>query len=267
MASFLCGFVLPLLLIAASLLNWSLISLVDLIIFLVIQSNVPRRDFRLRRWFLILWGISIFSLLVAVVQAVFLTIWGIKEGQWSFADSPWVKLVGFMGLQSWRYPTVIYFLILQLLLAFICLAVIYQQKLGMVLWRGTYWGHFSSISEQLGSYCKVASCFLLPAIQLVVGISHPSWVSLPFFVCSCVGLVDWSLTSNFSGLFRWWRSLRLYAGFNIVLLYIYQLPVLFPAMLRQIANFVGLYKISAESGWMEICSGLSLICFYAMVCI
>ncbi|MFS7904794.1 hypothetical protein Hanom_Chr01g00040231 [Helianthus anomalus] len=35
-----------------------------------------------------------------------------------------------------------------------------------------------------------------------MGISNSSWVSLPFFVCSYVGLVDWSLTSNFHGLFR-----------------------------------------------------------------
>lgn len=54
-----------------------------------------------------------------------------------------------------------------------------------------------------GSHLQVASCLLLPAIQLVVGISHPSWASLPFFIGSCVGLVDWSLTSNFLGLFRW----------------------------------------------------------------
>lgn len=53
-----------------------------------------------------------------------------------------------------------------------------------------------------GSHLRVASCLLLPAIQLVVGISHPSWASLPFFIGSCVGLVDWSLTSNFLGLFR-----------------------------------------------------------------
>lgn len=54
-----------------------------------------------------------------------------------------------------------------------------------------------------GSRLRVASCLLLPGIQLVVGISNPSWLSLPFFVCSCVGLVDWSLTSNFLGLFRY----------------------------------------------------------------
>ncbi|MFQ6640967.1 hypothetical protein Gotur_014545, partial [Gossypium turneri] len=52
------------------------------------------------------------------------------------------------------------------------------------------------------SHLKVASYLLLPAIQLVVGISHPSWISLPFFIGSCIGLVDWSLTSNFLRLFR-----------------------------------------------------------------
>ncbi|MFQ6636421.1 hypothetical protein Gotur_014160, partial [Gossypium turneri] len=52
-----------------------------------------------------------------------------------------------------------------------------------------------------GSHLKVVSCLLLPAIQLVVGISHPLWISLPFFIGSCIGLVDWSLTSNFLGLF------------------------------------------------------------------
>ena len=55
-----------------------------------------------------------------------------------------------------------------------------------------------------GSHLKVASCLLLPTIQLIVGISNPSWVSLPFFIGSCAGLVDWSLTSNFLGLFRWY---------------------------------------------------------------
>ena len=53
-----------------------------------------------------------------------------------------------------------------------------------------------------GYHLRVTCCFLLPAAQLVVSISHPSWISLPFFVFSCIGLVDWSLTSNFLGLFR-----------------------------------------------------------------
>ncbi|CAL5353858.1 unnamed protein product [Camellia sinensis] len=112
---------------------------------------------------------------------------------------------------------------------------------------------------------EVASCLLLPAIQLLVGISKPTWVSLPFFIGSCVGLVDWSLTSNFLGLFRWWRPLWLYGGFNISLLYVYQLPMSLPEILQRIAQFTGLYKISAKSEWPEICSGLSLTVFYFML--
>ncbi|KAK8588281.1 hypothetical protein V6N12_022732 [Hibiscus sabdariffa] len=120
------------------------------------------------------------------------------------------------------------------------------------------------VSFLKGSHLRVACCLLLPAIQLVVGISHPSWVSLPFFVGSCVGLVDWSLTSNFLGLFRFWRALQLYAGFIIVLLYLYQLPLEFSNMLQRIADFVGLFKMSSTSEWPEICSAASLVHFYIM---
>ncbi|XP_057535739.1 piezo-type mechanosensitive ion channel homolog isoform X3 [Amaranthus tricolor] len=262
MENFFCGSLLLFLLLAAAIFNWSIISLVYLAVFLVLQFNLPRRDFRFCSLYMFLWGCGIYSLLIALLQAIFVVIWVIKEGKWSLADSSWVKLIGFLSFQSWRSPTGIFYLVLQVLVGVVCLAWIYQHKLGMVPWRGSCWGNFLSFLAQLGSYIKVVSCFLLPAIQLVVGISHPSWVSLPFFICSCVGLVDWSLTSNFSGLFRWWRSLQLYSCFIILLLYIHQLPVLFPTLLQQIANFIGLYKISVESGWLEICSSLSLIFFY-----
>ncbi|KAK9282374.1 hypothetical protein L1049_005291 [Liquidambar formosana] len=265
MGSFLGGFVLPLLLLTAALLNWSLISLVDLIAFLLIQFSAPKIGFRFRRRFLLLWSIIIFSLLVILFQVTFLIIWAIEGGNWGIADTWWAKLIGFMIVQSWRSPTVIYFLVVQLLAVFVALSDIYGNRFGLVPWRDSCWGHFSSAIEHLGSHLRVASCLLLPAIQLVVGISNPSWVSLPFFIGSCVGLVDWSLTSNFLGLFRWWRPLRLYAGFNIVLLYVYQLPVGFPKMAQKIADFIGLFKISAKSEWPEICSGLSLIVFYIML--
>ncbi|KAI7751563.1 hypothetical protein M8C21_021447, partial [Ambrosia artemisiifolia] len=78
----------------------------------------------------------------------------------------------------------------------------------------------------------------------------------------CVGLVDWSLTSNFHGLFRWWRPLWLYAGFNIFFLYAYQLPIILPKFFSAIGDFIGLYKVSPASGWTQICSGFSLILFF-----
>lgn len=75
--------------------------------------------------------------------------------------------------------------------------------------------------------------------------------------CSWVHLWVW----------RWWKPFQFYAGFNIVLLYLYQLPVEFPDMLRWVADFIGLFKITLGSQWTEVCSSVSLILFYIMVCL
>ncbi|XP_065879484.1 piezo-type mechanosensitive ion channel homolog [Euphorbia lathyris] len=122
-----------------------------------------------------------------------------------------------------------------------------------------------SICSMEGSQLRDLYCLLMPIVQLVVGISHPSWASLPFFICSNIGLIKWSITSNFLGLFQWWRYLLLYSGLNIVLLYAYQLSIKFPEMIEHIAGFIGLYKISAQAEWTEICSFLSLLLFYIML--
>ncbi|KAE8706446.1 hypothetical protein F3Y22_tig00110393pilonHSYRG00191 [Hibiscus syriacus] len=93
---------------------------------------------------------------------------------------------------------------------------------------------------------------------------YAQWEKLIGFESS-IGLVDWSLTSNFLGLFRSWRYLLLYAGLNVILLSIYQLPVEYSGIFGWLANFVGFYKISAKSEWPEICSGLSLFVFYVIL--
>ncbi|KAJ6319736.1 hypothetical protein OIU78_015198 [Salix suchowensis] len=198
MGNFLVGFVLPFLLLTSSLINWSLISLVDVIAFLLIQYAAPK--------------------IVILSQAVYLVIWGILGDKWSGTDAWWAHLIGFMIIHSWKSPLVIYFLVIQLLAVFVALVDVYWSRFGLVPWQDSCWGHFLNLLEHLGSHLRVASCLLLPAIQLIVGISHPSWLSLPFFIASCAGLVDWSLTSNFLGLFRWWRPLQLYASVNIILL-------------------------------------------------
>ncbi|KAK7277682.1 hypothetical protein RJT34_22697 [Clitoria ternatea] len=264
MGKFLAGFVLPSLLLSAALINWSLISLFDLIAFLLILYNVSQLGFHIRRRFLLLWPIVIFSAVAILSQVIFLVIWAVKPVSWSIADTWWAKLIGFLIVQSWKSP-VIYFLVIQLLALLVALVDIYGKRRSLETWLDSSWCHFISFVEHLGSHLRVASCLLLPAIQLVVGISHPSWASLPFFIGSCVGLVDWSLTSNFLGLFRWWRLLQLYAGFNIFLLYIYQLPVEPPSMIHWVADLVGLYKISTHSEWPKICSGISLMFYYIML--
>ncbi|KAL9303168.1 Piezo-type mechanosensitive ion channel [Arabidopsis thaliana] len=265
MASFLVGFLLPSLLLAAALINWSVISFLDLIAFLLVHYIAPEIGYRFQRRHWLLWPIFIFSFAVFLAQVVYLVIWAALGQDWDTPDTGWMRVIGFMILKSWRNPTVMYFLALQLLTSLVALADIYSSRFGFARWRDTWWSHFSGIFEHLGSHLRVASCLLLPAVQLAVGICNPSWVSLPFFIGSCAGLVDWSLTSNVSGLFRWWRVLYIYAGFNIVLLYLYQLPINFSDMIRWIASFIGLFRISLETEGPDICSGLFLVLFYIML--
>ncbi|CAN1234123.1 Piezo-type mechanosensitive ion channel homolog [Linum perenne] len=265
MGNFLIGFVLPLLLVTAAVLNRSLISLVDLIAFLIIPYAVPSIGFRFRRRLLLLWPIIGFSVIVICSQVVYLVIWAIKGDGWDESNSWWARVVGFSIVHSWKTPYVIYFLIVKLLAVSAALVDVYGNRYSLVPWHDSTWGRLLVAVEHLGSHFKVASCLLLPAIQLAVGISYPSWLWLPFFVGSCVGLVDWSLTSNFLGLFRWWRTLQLYAGFNIIILYIYQLPFEFPSMLTWIADFIGLFKISGSLEGTAVCSGVSLVLYYIML--
>ncbi|KAL6564288.1 hypothetical protein OROMI_015738 [Orobanche minor] len=192
---------------------------------------------------------------------------------WSSEDAWWIKLLGLMKVNSWRSPKVIYSLVVELLAGLVALIEIHRNKFGLVEFRGyfwgfqdSFWGYLSSIFKQIVRYrLRLASCLLLPAIQLVSGISNPSWLSLPFFICSCVGLVDWSLTSNFLGLFRWWKLLWVYAGISICLMYVYQLPVEFPQFFQVISDSIGLYKVSTDSDWQQICSGTSLMVFFYML--
>ncbi|OIT06221.1 piezo-type mechanosensitive ion channel-like protein [Nicotiana attenuata] len=264
MGSFLRGFVLPSLLLSAGLLNWSLISLVNLVSSLLLRFTAPKRGFRFKGRVL-LWFVFLFSVLTVLLEVVFLIVSAILGAEWALADAWWMKLIGLMKLKSWRSPSVIYLLVLQLLAAGVTLFEIHGNRFRLAQLQDSHWEHLLSVLEQIGSCLRVSSCLFLPALQLIVGISNPSWLSLPFFICSCVGLVDLSLTSNFLGLFRWWKFLWLYAGFNICLLYFYQLPIAFPQMFYVVADYIGLYKISTNSGWQEICSGLSLLAFYYLV--
>ncbi|KAJ0797112.1 putative Piezo family protein [Helianthus annuus] len=264
MGRFLGGFLLPLLLLTAALLNWSLISLGNLIASLIILFTPPKRGFHLRGRTL-LWSIVLFSFLVIISQVAFLITWAIECGSCDAEVPWWAKLLGFMIVETWRSPIVIYLLIVQLLVAVIASVELHESRLGLFRHASTFLGSLSSAFDGIGSHVKVGFCLLLPAVQLVVGISNSSWVSLPFFVCSCVGLVDWSLTSNFHGLFRWWKPLWFYAGFNIFLLYIYQLPLGFPTFFTTICDFIGLYQVSTTFEWPQICSSLSLIIFCFML--
>nr|XP_043638394.1 piezo-type mechanosensitive ion channel homolog [Erigeron canadensis] len=255
------GFLLSLVLFTATLLNCSLISLGNLVASLLILFVHLERGFHSEGRTL-LWAIAVFSLVVILSQVTFLFVWAIWCGNCSAEVPLWAKLIGFMIVKTWRAPTVIYVLIMQVLVAFIAFTELHGIRLSLFTWASSFLESLVEAIERIGSHVKVAFFLLLPAVQLVAGISNTSWVSLPFFVSSCVGLVDWSLTSNFHGLFRWWRALWLYAGFNIFFLYVYQLPTRLPKFFSVIGDFIGLYRISSASGWTQICSGVSLIIFF-----
>ncbi|CAJ2631584.1 unnamed protein product [Trifolium pratense] len=265
MVRFIPGFLLPTLLLTASILNWSLMSLVDLIAFLFIQYTAPRKGSRLHQQYLITWSVLIVSSLTLLSHAIFHIVLAIEGDRWSTADAQWAQLIGFIRVQSWRTLPIEYFLVMQVLATFLSLIEIYGNGRGPDAWRNFYSGHLCYSVPLLGSHLKSLCCLLLPAIQLIAGISHASWVSLPFFICSSAGLVDWSWTSNYLGIFRWWRYLLYHAGFNIILLYIYQLPIEFPESVRSIFYHFGLFKLSTKSEWSEVCSVLALLLFYIML--
>ncbi|KAG5244885.1 piezo-type mechanosensitive ion channel [Salix suchowensis] len=257
MRGFVSGFVLPMLLLAAALFNWSLLSLADLLAFLFIQHSAPKNGLQSRRKSLVPWCTLTLSSLAILSNATFHIIWAIKGDDWSVAEAQWVNLVGFRSVQSWGSPSLPYFLVIHILAAFAAVIEVHRSRFDQDLW--------DSPEITIGSHLRVLCCLLLPGVQLVVGISHPSWASLPFFICSCIGLVNWSLTSNFLGLFQWWRYLFMYAGLNIFLLYVYQLPIEVSGTIECVAGFIGLYKIPARPELSEICSGLSLLLFYIML--
>ncbi|KAI4369413.1 hypothetical protein MLD38_017853 [Melastoma candidum] len=255
--------VLPLLLLSAALQNWSLISLVYLSTFLVLQFDAQRTVSS--RHYLVSLLVCIFSFLALLSFSAFYITWKAEGEEWFVKNAQWANLVGFLRSQSPTGTSIMYYLATQVAIFFVALAKISRIPFARDASKVSISGIFHASLDQLGSLLGLLCWLLLPCVQLVVGISHPSWASFPFFLCSCAGLVDWSLTSSFLGLFRWWRFLFRYAGFNIFLLYIYQLPIEWPESLVSIIQFVGLFKASSKSVWSEFCSGISLLLFYVLL--
>ncbi|CAN6452751.1 unnamed protein product [Victoria cruziana] len=266
MANLSFGFVLPLLLLLGSLLNWSLISFVSLLAFLVILYVGPRRGIHSRLVSLVLLIVFIFSAVTLLAETMFYAIWMIMGKEWSLSHSWWAKLIGFVRLEPAKSPGIIvYLFVIQLVVAVISFFEVRRIRFGDEILEGSCCWGTNLFMHSIGSRLRVTCCLLLPPVQLVVGIARPSWVSLPFFLCSCIGLVHWSLSSSLLGLFWCWRPLLLYSVFNIVMLYIFQLPIQLPKIAHVLADFLGFYKATASSEWLEILSGISLLLFYVML--
>ncbi|BAD69279.1 hypothetical protein [Oryza sativa Japonica Group] len=176
---------LPLVLLAASLLDWSLISLVNMIFFFAIRFVAPRR------------------VLASLAQVTFHLIWCIEGEGWVVAHSWWAKLVGFASLYHWA-------------LLLVLVDIVYRVK--------------CTASTATCEQCAFGN------------------------ICEIVYVI----------FRRWWRLLEIYSVFIILLLYVYQLPVKFPYVVLAFADFIGLFKISSNSEWPEVSSGISLLFYYFM---
>ncbi|MCD7466564.1 hypothetical protein HAX54_003378 [Datura stramonium] len=149
MGSFLRGFVLPFLLLSAGLLNWSLISLVNLVSSLLLRFTAPKRGFHFKGRAL-LWFVFLFSVLTILLEVGFLIVLAILGAERELTDAWWMKLVGLMKLKSWRSPLVIYLLVLQILAAGVTLFEINGSRFRLAQLQDPRWEHFLLVLEHIG---------------------------------------------------------------------------------------------------------------------
>lgn len=61
-----------------------------------------------------------------------------------------VQHVCFCSIDSWRSPTVIYFLVVQLLAGLVAFVEINRSRFGFIGYQDSCWGRFSLLVEQIG---------------------------------------------------------------------------------------------------------------------
>ncbi|GKC67805.1 piezo-type mechanosensitive ion channel, partial [Tanacetum coccineum] len=186
------GFLLSLILFTAALLNCSLISLGNLVASLLILFVHLERGFHSKGRTL-LWFIVGFSVAVILLQATFIFAWAIWCGRCTAKEPLWAKLIGFMILQTWRSPTVIYVLILQSLAAFIAFTELQEIREGFFTWASSFLGRLAEAFDRIGRFTG-EGCFFLAVACHSVGCGYQLHV-LGFFtvfhfqLCGSCGLV------------------------------------------------------------------------------
>ncbi|XP_057815209.2 piezo-type mechanosensitive ion channel homolog isoform X1 [Cryptomeria japonica] len=255
------------LLLTAALLDWSLISLLFLIAFLIVQYIITQRG--QNSWKLeVLWFfVIVISVMAILAESGFYTVWSMKMEKWRIAGLWWAKLIGFTRLNPWKGTAFVYILFTtQLAVVLVATIALHASKTDHLSLHESSWRKLLSSLLHFGFQLKILFRLALPGLQLLVGVSHPSWMSLPFFMCSCMSLLNWCLRIKIAGISWCRRPLLLYSALNILLLYVYQLPVFLPSPLSTAADYLGLYKVSTEMGWPAIISGVSLLAFYIVFC-
>lgn len=262
------GALVPLLLLTVALLDWSLISLLFLIAFLVVQYNISREGQNLRREEILWFFVILLATLAILAETGFYVACSLKTEEWSTARLSWAKVIGVARFNPWKGTYFIYVtLATQLAVVLVVAIAVWVDERNHLSLRESSWRNILLPIFCFGNGTQLRNIsILLPSLQLLVGASHPSWVSFPLFMCSCIGLLHWCLKTNMCDL-SWCRRLILsYTALNILLLYSYQLPIHFPSRISTAAEYMGLYKASKDMGWPEIIYGVSLLTFYILLC-
>ena len=79
-----------------------------------------------------------------------------------------IKMELFCRDQSWSFPSVIYFLVVQGLAALVALFEIYGSRFGMDPQRDSFWGHLYSFILHIGLLCSTP--LKLPFTNLFISI-------------------------------------------------------------------------------------------------
>ncbi|BBN02016.1 piezo-type mechanosensitive ion channel component 1/2 [Marchantia polymorpha subsp. ruderalis] len=257
------GALAPVMLLCAAFGSWSIISLFFLLAFFVVQYKSQRRARHVTPRPLLWMSVVLLATGVIVTEGFIELAWAMVGSNWDISESPWLDLIGLSRLNPWEGNLGVFLSLLpQFGVAITAACALYHEQQANGMADNLSWG------EEGSQWRGTLRNFLLPAVQIVVGVARPSWIALPYFVCSCVGLLHWSMTSNFVGLSWGWRPLLLCTGCHILLLYLYQLPIAFPDSLSEVASYFGLFKVSAvDFGWPEGLQAAALVALYILLCL
>ncbi|KAJ7571313.1 hypothetical protein O6H91_01G159100 [Diphasiastrum complanatum] len=260
MQTFSIGAFVPLTLLSAAFVCWNLISLLFLLAFFLVQYKTQRSVIhgrsRQKVWVLVV----LLATAVISLEGLVEIAWAIFGKQWNFSHSSILDLLGFSRLNPWKSNSgVLLSLLPQFLVIVTAACTLYYEQTGGFQVQQQFW------DEAVAEFRANLRSFLLPMIQVIVGVVHPSWISFPYFVCSCAGLLHWSLTNNFVGLSWGWRPLLFYNGVHILMLYVRQLPISLSESISKAATYAGLFKMTKDWSWLEIVQAMSLILLYVLL--
>eukprot|EP00250_Pteridium_aquilinum_P026449 c33025_g1_i1 orf=122-1024(+) len=252
------GALAPAALLTVAFIDRSLVTLPLLLAFLLIQYKSLWGGISSQFKALFFSSVLVYSLAILLLKGLTTILWYIKGEDWTWTADWFPSLLGLDRFNPWVSLPYIFVVLALLFLTIITAACAISDGPNFCSILDFSWGGFQ--------FRAVIRSILLPTVQLVAAVARPCWISFPFFICSCVGLFHWAITGNFVGLSWGWTHLLFLTGFEVVVLYVYQLPFPFPDMVLRVSDYLGLFRVAqGECGWLEITQSISLLVLYVLL--